>query len=504
MNLLTDSWIPIQQAGVQEKITLEQLLCGEKEGDLCLPRDDMEFACLQLLASLTQVLFIPTDKKDLIEKITKPLSHQQYAIGCENKLEWFDLDHPETPFMQFKGVSAKEVTSFVKLMAGLDDGTNKVFVNPFGVANSLCGGCAAIALFNTANNSPNLGGGFKAGIRGNVPITVMLKGSTLRETIWFNTLTEDSLDGFIFWHRETSSQTPNYVDKVASKEKININSVGLTRGLFWQGTHFELLKNNAVGVCSCCGFEGDLYCGFNKEKFDYTIEGLWPHPYSPRMFSVKKGEKKEYIPSFSKHQPAWTHLAKFMATNIGEKEGYEEVPVIKQYKNYRFGVVTLAVGGYCNNKAMIEERRHEIYSLADGWESNQILINQLIQTALDYKDALYNSLSLFCHGYKNKKNPEKSVAGTGVDLVPKFIGLFYKNSEALVHAVLASIKFDNPQKDISEFVSSLRILVVDLFNQATDPYQQEPKMLKALAVSRSQLINVHLKNLETLQGVERE
>ena len=52
--------------------------------------------------------------------------------------------------------------------------------------------------------------------------------------------------------------------------------------------------------------------------------------------------------------------------------------------------------------------------------------------------------------------------------------------------------------------SKLRRLVIILFEQATAPYQQEPKMLKALATSRRFLIHKYLKELQTLQGGNHE
>ena len=43
MNLLADGWIPIQQKGHYQKISLSQLLCGEHSGELCLPLKQPSF-----------------------------------------------------------------------------------------------------------------------------------------------------------------------------------------------------------------------------------------------------------------------------------------------------------------------------------------------------------------------------------------------------------------------------------------------------------------------------
>lgn len=321
MNLLTDAWIPIQQQGHYQKIGLQQLLCGEADGELCLPRDDMELACVQLLCAITQVLFTPKDKKELGRYVQQPLTSEIYAEACKDKLDWFDLDHPQQPFMQIRGVNAKEPTGMDKLLAGVADGTNKTFVNPPGLGEALCGGCAAIALFNVANNAPSMGGGFKGSLRGSTPITVLIKGKSLRQTIWLNVLTEESAEAAMPWYAETKDQRPNYIDTVKAEQKIPASWIGLNRGLLWQPAHFELLPVENTATCSCCGCEEPVYRGFKKAKFNYIVEGVWPHPLSSRIFAVKKGEKEEKFPSFTTTAPTWTHLSKLVVDQLDDKQG---------------------------------------------------------------------------------------------------------------------------------------------------------------------------------------
>jgi len=100
-------WIPVQKAGMFQHISLKALLTRDEHWQTSLPRDDMEMACLQLLVSLTQVLFIPEDKAELQTRICQPLSESDYSVAIEGKLDWSELDHPQTPFMQVRGV--KEV-----------------------------------------------------------------------------------------------------------------------------------------------------------------------------------------------------------------------------------------------------------------------------------------------------------------------------------------------------------------------------------------------------------
>ncbi|MGB0664187.1 MAG: type I-E CRISPR-associated protein Cse1/CasA [Pontibacterium sp.] len=487
MNLLKDPWIPIQQSGIQEKITLQQLLCDEKEGDLCLPRDDMEMACLQLLVAITQVLFTPENKKALVARVKTPLTAAEFLAACEGKEDWFDLEHENTPFMQFRGVKAKDTTPLDKLMAGLADGTSKPFVNPEGLATQLCGGCAAIALFNTANNCPGMGGGFKASLRGSTPITVMVRQSKLRTSIWVNLLTKES------WHKAAITnfeQAPNYVDLVKAGATFDVSAMGVPRGLLWQPAHFELVKAESECACSLCGSVEAGFVGFKKEKFNYTANGHWPHPLSSRTFSLKGGKKEFKTPSFTTTQPTWVHLGKLLATLDKGKEGYEAAPVIQQLRGWNIPVRTVFIGGYRNNQATILERRHEMISLADRWPEHADKIDELVVQALEYKTALRRGLYLFSEGIKDK------VPGSGVNRCAEYDDQFFQQTEQLIRQTLLEADFDHFQHTKLALQSELRRVVLELFAEATDPYQHDPKMLKALAVARKMLIHKYLKTIE--------
>jgi CRISPR system Cascade subunit CasA len=487
MNLLTDTWIPIQQQGRYQKIGLQQLLCGEADGELCLPRDDMELACLQLLCAITQVLFTPKDKKELGRFVQQPLPPEIYAEACKDKLDWFDLDHPKTPFMQIRGVNAKEPTTMDKLLAGVADGTNKSFVNPAGLGEALCGGCAAIALFNVANNAPSMGGGFKGSLRGSTPITVLIKGKDLRQTLWFNVLTEESAESVMPWYQETKNQRPNYWDTVKPEEKIPASSIGLTRGLLWQPAHFELLPAEKNATCSCCGCEEPVYRGFKKAKFNYTVEGIWPHPLSSRTFAIKKGEREEKFPSFTTTAPTWTHLSKLVVDQLNDKEGQQAAPVLQQARKFMAAnKIQLIVGGYRNNQATVLERRHELFSLAQGWAEHGLVIHKIIEGGLAYKTALRKSLFTFVSGALVNPGSKSSR-----DKVSEICGcvetIYYQQTENLLHQTFAGVNFDEPDLTLQSLNRKLQAVVLELFEQATEPYRQEPKMLKALALARRSL-----------------
>jgi len=495
MNLLTDDWIPVrpQQSGAARQINLQTLLCGGERWELTLPRDDMELAALQLLICIVQVLLPPADKKDWAERIAKPLSSETLDTAARDYQEWFQLNHKDYPFMQVKNVTATERTSLDKLFTGLDTSTNSQFVNEPNLAENLCPSCVSIALFNYASTSPSFGGGFKYGIRSTCAVTTFARGQDLLSTIWLNILTQDSLDEYNPGWKKIVCQPPTWVELVKEKSTIPAHKIGLLRGLLWQPGHIELNDSVKSGACSCCGQVSEkLYSNFNKAKFDYRIEGFWEHPHSPYSFTVKDGGRKiEYL-RFSHAAPAWTQLSSYIvkkdiSDDKGNEQGQRPAMVIRQLKKYLPGnadKLELLIGAYRNKSAKILERRHELLMLNRGWETNSIIVHELVEHALKYKTALRNSL--FTCSRKNKKNnPRLKITGLPLHEIGET--QFYRRSEDLMMRSLADIDFNNTLPTYLELDKQLKHICESIFTELTSPYEHDLELFRTLAIARRSL-----------------
>ena len=500
MNLLTEQWVPVRPlpSGKPEKISLRQLLCEEGNWELCLPRDDMELAALQLLVCLTQALFTPADAQTLKQRIAGHLSEDEFSGGCGPFNDWFQVDHQDYPFMQVRGVKAKEPTPMDKLLAGLTGATNSCFVNQSGLGECLCPGCAAIALFNQASCVPSFGGGFKAGLRGVAPITTLVQGANLRQTIWLNVLCEERLEADISWYSATKHQKPTWVEPIKAGKKIAAERIGLMRGLLWQPAHIELLQPTEKSNCSCCGCQTDeTYRGFKKAKFNFTVEGTWPHPHSPRISIKKKGQIEEKFAAFTTSAPSWTQLSRFVvqqqidASNV---EGQQPATVIRQVQFLFRGKTQrlyLLVGGYRNKQASILERRHEVFTLNHGWDRHTADIKQLVKKGMGYRDALYKALYVFIKGIREIK-------GAGIKLHQVAEGRYYRHSEPTILDTLARIDFENSAPELTRMGDELTGIVKELFEESVRPYLQDPELIRTLAVAR-RILNKHLRALKPQQ-----
>lgn len=479
MNLLFDDWIPVTRAGRSQQIGLRALLCGEQAWELSLPRDDMELAALQLLVSLAQCIAAPPDRAGLRERIRQPMTEAEFDAAAAPYRDWFDLDHPTTPFMQTRGVSAKEVTPIQKLFIGLPEGNNHKFFDPEGAITAACSGCAAIALFNQATCCPSFGGGFKGALRGSVPITTLVDAPDLRQCIWQNVLPQDQQSDW----RQATRDLPSWIDPARPGETVYAVDIGLRRGLFWQPARVEL-RGGGTGICGSCGHVSQqTYAGFSKEKFNYTVDGLWMHPHSPLIWRNKNGQPERRYASFTTTAPAWTQLTQFVIETPGEaKEGHRPAAVVTAGQvRLRDGGVQLLIGGYRNNQASVIERRHELFSFKAGWLDALADLHDFVHIGLTARKTLYGSLMWAAKGQKD------AFKGIGVDLHKAAETAFYQRSEPMVHARLRELDAASAEREKASLRHELRQLAIALYDEAVDPYRHDVELVHAIAAGRGKL-----------------
>ncbi|MEA3548482.1 MAG: type I-E CRISPR-associated protein Cse1/CasA [Thermodesulfobacteriota bacterium] len=469
MNLLKDRWIPVQiGTNDVQLIKLRQLLCQEEQWQICLNRDDMELAALQLLVCLVQVIFMPENKREFISRWQKPLTEEEYEKGVQPFLDWFDLLHPKYPFMQIRGVKAAKLTPIQKLFIGLPEGNNHAFFNRPDEYKQASLANAAILLFNQAMNSPSFGGGFKGGLRGGAPVTTLIVDDSLRQTIWCNILSKEFASSLF---PKIENDVPVWVYPIKPKEQMFTSELGFVRGIFWQPAHIELV----------CDDEG-VVVGFNKEKFPFTIQDelavRWPHPHGVKKWAVKKGEREEKFLSFTTQAPAWTSLASLLVEQHGEKMGNSPALVLSQYGHvFRGRPLHLAVGGYRNKQALILERRHEMFSFKKGWPEGLGHVKLIIDYALECKTILR----------KKMYGLNKNIGLKGLD--NKSEAMFFKRSESLIHHVLQDIDWQQAIEEVKEAYLQLTQMTKQIFEDLVAPYDYDPKMMKVIVKSRAALAN---------------
>ena len=497
MNLLIDKWIPVRAGDGTEAfrlLTYQQLLYEPGDWQISLPRDDLELACAQLLVCMTQVMFMPEDNSAWQKRLRNPLSPDEFSTGIKPCQDWFDLDHPTQPFMQSRGVKAAENTPIQKLLIGLPEGNNHAFFNEAGEVRHLSGTLAAITLFNQASNCPSFGGGFKGSLRGGAPITTLVCGANLREMVWRNVLTRPHIAKRQIAMPGFEQDQPTWVKPITEKTTIPWNTISLIRGLFWQPARVELVKSEALASCDVLG--GDAapgYSRFRKEKFNFTVEGVWPHPHGAMTMNLKKDPPVKFA-SFTTTAPAWTLLSEFVVPNDinapGAKEGSIPAEPITQANELSDGDLHLMIGGYRTNQASVLERRHEMISLAQGWQDDKGRLPKLVAIGKEAKKALRGKLYFAVLG-----NKDKALKGIGAAVHETAEKLFYARTENLIHETFSN------KDTFSQWAIARKTFATDIadhcrtiFKELTDPYAMKPELIPVIAWARRSL-NTDLKKL---------
>ncbi|MDP1698373.1 MAG: type I-E CRISPR-associated protein Cse1/CasA [Xanthomonadaceae bacterium] len=505
MNLLEDPWIPVRAdngAGAFRLLSYRDLLCEPcQHWQISLPRDDLELACLQLLVCMTQVMFLPDDDTALRQRRDAPLSQAEFDAGIAPFLDWFDLDHPTQPFMQTRGVEAAEPTPIQKLLIGLPEGNNHAFFNEAGEVGQVSGPIAAIALFNQANNCPSFGGGFKGSLRGRAPITTLVFDHDLRRMVWRNVLTRPRVEERQIAAAGPAQDQPCWVSPIAEKSTIHWNQIGLMRGLFWQPAHVELVKAEAPSACDVLGGEATAcYSGFLKEKFNFTVEGVWPHPHGAMTMNLKKGVLEQRFASFTTTAPAWTQLSEFVIprgmNGKDAKEGSSPAAPISQFAAMPDGSkLSILIGGYQTKQASVLERRHEIVGIASGWQDDKSRLHALVNLGKEVKKALYDKLMVASGGYVNKKHKTK-LKGLGVDLQKTAEKLFYARTEDLIHQTFSNdLTWKEWPVARANFIEQVFRHGRAIFSELTEPYMAKPDLIPIIAWAE-RCLNIDLKKLK--------
>lgn len=490
MNLLKDPWIPVRTdggTGTFRLLTYQQLLCEMGNWQVSLPRDDMELACVQLLVCMTQVMFLPENDKVLRTRIAGVLSVADFAVGVKPCQDWFDLDHPTQPFMQSRGVKSIEDTPIQKLLIGLPEGNNHAFFNETGEVRNLSATLVAIALFNQASNCPSFGGGFKGSLRGGAPITTLVYGKDLRDTIWRNVLTRPRLAERQIAIPGFAIDQPTWVKPIQQKAIIHWNEIGLVRGLFWQPAQVELMKSEKIAPCDVLGGKPvPGYSSFRKEKFNFTVEGMWPHPHGAMTMNLKKDPPQRFA-SFTTTAPAWTLLSEFvMPQGINDRDAKEgSIPAgpVSQASELSDTDLHLLIGGYRTKQASVLERRHEMMSLAQGWQDDKDRLPKLVVIGKEAKKALRGKLYFAVQG-----NKEKGLKGIGASIHETAEKLFYARTESLIHETFSNaLTFKEWASSRAAFARQLAGHCRTIFEELIDPYAVKPELIPVIAWARRSL-----------------
>lgn len=503
LNLINDAWIPVKRQN-NEKTTI----CPSQITDLWdlnpfvsfdAPRADFNGALIQFLIGLIQTTFAPKDAREWRKYFSTPPTSKELQEKFKQYAYAFNLGGDGARFMQdltleseiFAKYQDLEKTKIEKKLAEefwlveelfID---NEGYFNKQGRIDALCTKCAAIALFTLQLNAPSGGSGHRTSLRGGGPLTTLVLGNNLWQTVWLNILDEDKfLDIY-----KTKNKIEEFTDKdifpwltntrtSEEDQQITCQDVHPSQ-VFWATPlriHFDF-NNVQEGFCSIDqSFSKQLIFRYFKKNYGNNYVN-WQHPLTPHYLS-KEGM---HMPTHG--QPGgisyrhWLGLVqndeesnKFYARTVKEFLQKQEQKY-KVLQDYRF---RLWVFGYdmdnMKPRAWVESIMPVI--IFEDSEKYEEIINQLIKAAEKVKEKTKSCIkkALF------KRTDEIKGSLSFIDAE------FWQNTETDFYAILEEFRQATP--DINEIkINWLNILkkssnlIFDKTSQNSEIENVDPKRI---------------------------
>ncbi len=294
-NLIRESWIPVRRRnGERERIAPWQITAnhdGNPVIALDAPRPDFSGALIQFLIGLVQTVAPPKEEEAwflLYENPPSPEPLQELFKRVEGA---FNLDGDGPRFMQdFEPLAGKEHGIGKLLIETPGEETERENTDHFnkrGKIFGLCLPCTASALFTLQTNGPEGGRGILTGLRGGGPLSTVVLGDTLWETIWINVLEEQRFLGAC-----GNPDKQGIADRFPWMAPTRTSERGLKTTpfdvhpaqLYWGMPRRIRLDTIGMGrgVCDVCGKEAEDRLGrFYTRPQGTDFYGAWRHPLTP-------------------------------------------------------------------------------------------------------------------------------------------------------------------------------------------------------------------------------
>jgi CRISPR system Cascade subunit CasA len=294
------------------------------------PRPDFDGALIQFLIGLCQTALPPENRTEWRKRLTDPPSPDELKAAFSPLAGAFVIGGDGPQFMQEKGIEDKKVWQIDSLLIGLPEKEkikdNTDWFQKRGTIDGLCPRCAALGLFTLQTNAPSGGRGHMTSVRGGGPMTTLVLGKTLWQTVWANVVDLESYsrpvddppaadEARLFPWMGTVRTSEN--GEVTTPEDAHPCQVfwGLPRRILLD------LEGAKPGSCDLCGAETD-HCirSFWTKPYGTKYAG-WVHPLSPYYRNGKNST--ELLPVHP--QPGGITYQNWLGLVITDKEEGKQI-----------------------------------------------------------------------------------------------------------------------------------------------------------------------------------
>lgn len=308
MNLIHDPWVPVRQkSGSLMRVSPWQVTEHYKKDpiiEVATPRPDFNGALTEFLIGLLQTTAIASQNPrqwrsrldsppvpEELHRAFRPIAHAFEVIG-EGPRFMQDLTL-EKEIEKLPPSKRKERVEGIGSMLIEAPGGNTLLNNTDlfikrGLVEKLCPACAAVALFTLQTYAPAGGQGNRTGIRGGGPLTTLIRGETLWQTCWLNTLMRED-----FLSRSGNTRKAKDSDRFPWMSPTRTSDDGAETTpqdvhpdqLFWampRRIRLLVAAKEPDSTCDLCGEKGSLsFRNYVAKNLGVNYAGPWMHPLSP-------------------------------------------------------------------------------------------------------------------------------------------------------------------------------------------------------------------------------
>jgi CRISPR system Cascade subunit CasA len=458
-NLIEEEWIEVLcDDGSQRKIRPSQILDRSiKPERVSSGEAEYDSGYIQFLIGLVQTCFPPEDDIDWEEKYRNPPSQDELEKAFSEYKDAFNLfgDHPR--YMQ-SDLDVDSVNGihflFHDNFGGGLIGDLQVFRKNEDNLHQNCGRIAALLTSFQAEGS-GLSGGFYPSIRQGGPLTYIIQGDNLWETVWLNVIPTDDLN------RDMACDSYNGVKFpwMSSKDVTSLNQNDFHPcAVYWlYGKKIELVRDDEEGV----KFKRGKY---NSKPYPKGGAG-WKHPLSP--YTEENGDNIPLAKRASMDQNAGD-LTCFRLAEEGRKpKNLEQLDFNRKYGDVWAPNLRVFGPDYKGNKDNIEgyiDRKIPILS-DDQKESEELrlYVNSLVNLIDSFESYLAEAL------YRCSSDDDyyKSDFRSRVSLFQEVEDDFYRLLRELKEGYVS--QGDIPPDEVSEgFIDGVREVTLSLFDLYMD------------------------------------
>jgi CRISPR system Cascade subunit CasA len=306
-NLIKEPWIPVIRKSGERKLITPAGLVDKYAEDPVLALDssrpDFNGALVQFLIGLVQTTCPPANEPEWKKKFSKPPTLDELQSSFGRYTHAFNLDGDAARFMQDLELSEKEgesnkIDHLLMEMPGaqtIDKNTDHFLKRD--TVKQICLPCCAMALLTLQTNAPSGGRGHRTSVRGGGPLTTIVMGRTLWETVWLNVLTAEEFSRYGNATKNADSDLFPWLGPTRTSEKSGKDTTSQhvhPVQMFWGmprriRLEFESGSNNAS--CDLCERSQSQYVRkYYDKSYGINYKGGWHHTLTPYSVDEKTGE----------------------------------------------------------------------------------------------------------------------------------------------------------------------------------------------------------------------